>query len=225
MRSWALIVATLLSLAAPSRAAVILNLATGFDNSTSTLLPNGSADTKFVIAAGGTGGMFGTTPLARTTPLPNGWMLDSASAASRWIVLPGFGLEGVSVSGGTYLFQTTFNIGNFVDPSSVFLDNLQYAADNRLYSVTINGTAVFTQPQTFAQEFATFHSIGDVGLGLFVSGQNTIQFGLWNQSSVTPMGLRIEGNIVGVPEPASLLLIAPAFLAMRSLIRRKRSAV
>ena len=143
-----------------------------------------------MIGAGGTGGHWGAVPLARTSPIPGTWVPDGASAASRWLVLPGAGREGITVGPGTYFFETTVDLDGF-DPASASLSGLRYAADNKLVNVRINGVSVFAQNTNYAEEFKAFHDLGTLGSGLFHGGLNTIRFEVLNQAGAnTPLGLR-----------------------------------
>ena len=224
MRHWAPTAALLLMIVSPVRAVVIFNLSTGYNNATNTLLAGGVSDPKYVIAAGGTGGHIGETPRTQSTVV-TGWVPDNASAASRWIVLPGSGFPDVSVTGGTYFFQTSFNIESSIDPSLALISNFRYAADNQLFNISVNGTTVWSQAQALVQEFGSFHGIANMGLGTFVTGQNTIRFDLYNQDGPpTPMGLRIEGLVSTVPEPATFLSIVPALNVAWLVLRGRRSA-
>jgi hypothetical protein len=82
------------------------------------------------------------------------------------------------------------------DASTALITGLRYAADNKLVSVEINGIPVFTQDESFAEEFGSFQTIGDVGVLLFEDALNLIRFVVWNQEGVvSPMGLRVEGLI------------------------------
>lgn len=193
------------------QADTVWNISTGYDHGTNSLLGNGAADAGYVIGAGGTGGHWGEVPTVRTSPIPKTWVPDSASAASRWLVLPGSGQEGITVAPGTYFFDTTVNLDGF-DAASAYLSGLRYAADNKLVNVRINGVSVFAQPPGYAEEFRAFHDLGNLGSGLFHDGLNTIRFEVLNQSGAsTPLGLRVEGTVVAdpihaVPEPTGLAL-------------------
>jgi hypothetical protein len=201
------------------RADVVTNLSTGFDNPTGTLLPNGSTDARYVIGPGGTGGFIGVIPEVRTQPIPGTWLPDAASSGSRWLVLnSGIGLEGITVPPGTYFFDTAVTLAGF-DAVTAHLTGLRYAADNELIAVIINGSTVFSQPIMFAEEFTSFHDIGDVGLGLFHDGLNTLRFEVYNlEGGLSPMGLRMEGRVEAsssaVPEPSALALIALGALGL-----------
>jgi hypothetical protein len=220
----------LLATASASWAVVVSvkNLSTGIDDATTLRLTNNQPDSDYVIAAGGTGGHVGEVPVARATPLPNGWLADSASAASRWIVLnTGVGQEGVNVGPGTYLMQTSVNLSG-VDPATAVIASLRYAADNKLLSLRVNGSAVFSQNSTFAEEFGNFISLpSNLGGGLFHDGANTITFELMNQEGVvTPLGLRVEGSVAAqVPEPGAFAAACVTVMVGLGATRRRSCRV
>src|SRR5436190_6898048 len=81
--------------AARVQADTIQYISTGVNPLTNSLLPNGSPDTAYIIGPGGTGGQIGATPQVQGSPVPATWVPDGASTASRWIALPGTGLEGI----------------------------------------------------------------------------------------------------------------------------------
>jgi hypothetical protein len=186
-------------LAAPSKADVVVNISTGYDNAVGDLLPNGAPD-KYQIGVGGSGGYYDEIPVVRTAPLPGGWLRDDASSGSRWLVLDtGMGLEGVNAPGGTYFFDVWIELTGY-DASTARITGLQYAADNKLVGVEVNGITVFSQDTTFAEEFGAFHLIGDVGLDLFEDGLNLIRFIVYNQEGfASPMGLRLEALVEADP--------------------------
>lgn len=204
---------------------VVKNLSTGIDDATSAQLTNNQADADYSIVAGGTGGHVGETLVARSTPIANGWLTDAASSASRWIVLnTGVGQEGINVGPGTYLFRTTVDLAGF-DPQSAVIPSLRYAADNKLVSLRVNGTAVFAQDLTFAEEFGSFRQLpANLGLGLFQAGANTVSFELLNQEGAnTPLGLRVEGSVTAqVPEPAAAAVAAVLMAAPSGGFPRRR---
>lgn len=187
------------------------------------------ADTDYVIASGGTGGRFGTVPVARQTPLSGGWLADAASSASRWIVISsGQGGEGMSVETGSFRFQTTVDLTGY-NPATAFLDSLRYAADNKLTALRINGTTVFSQGTEAEEEFGSLIALpATLGQGLFVSGVNTLTFEVLNTEppphlSTTPVGFRLEGSVSAtVPEPTACLALG-AMGTLCALARRCRA--
>ncbi len=203
-------------LATTSLAATVKNLSTGIDNASSTKIPEGSPDLNYVLAPGGTAGHAGQTLFAYATNIPSSYLPDSASANSRWIALnTGVGIQGTTTDPGTYIFQTSVNLDGF-DPASTLIPSLQYAADNELINVAINGTSVFSQVDQFAEEFGTFTVLpANLGIGLFHAGNNTVSFTVSNQAGLqSPMALRVEGSVTAnpVPEPITLSIAAPTAL-------------
>jgi hypothetical protein len=204
----------------------VKNLSTGIVDATGQKIANNVSDTDYVFASGGTGGLAGTVPVARQTPLAAGWLADGGSSASRWIAVnSGTGAEGMSVATGTFLFQTVVDLTGY-DPTTAFLNSVRYAADNRLTAVRVNGVTVFSQAPTPGEEFGSFISLpATLGLGQFVAGGNTITFEVTNTPppphlSSTPMGLRLEGSLsAAVPEPAACVSLATGLL----LVVRRRA--
>jgi hypothetical protein len=225
--AWTAALAIVFALAAPAFAATVKPLNTGIDDATSLRLNNNQSDTDYVIAPGSTGGHVGEVPIARSTPLPNGWLADAASTSSRWIVLnTGVGQEGINAGPGNYIFQTTFSFAGF-DPTTASIPSLRYAADNKLVSLSINGTPVFSQDSTFAEEFGSFRQLpANLGTGLFHDGINTVTFEVMNQAGLnSPMGLRVEGVVSApVPEPTSAAMALWAVATAVALPRRGRTA-
>ncbi len=217
-----LLTATLLLLGVAGRlpAEFVTSLNTGYDPATGRLLPDGALDPRYAIGPGGSGGRLGETPFVRVSPLPGGWLADAASPNSRWLVLRGGGLEGVTVSEGTYFFDIRVDLTGF-DPASARLTGLRYAADNKLLAVVVNGADAFRQPSGFAEEFGAFRTLGDLGQGLFREGENVIRFQVENALGFgdTPMGLRVEGSIEAngnpaIPEPSALALVGVGALGL-----------
>jgi hypothetical protein len=219
-----------LALAQPALADVAKNLCTGIDDVSGLKLNNGQLDLDYTIAPGSTGGHVGETPAARATPLPNGWLVDSASAASRWVVLnTGIGQEGINAGPGNYIFQMSFSLAGF-NEATASIPSARYAADNKLIAVRVNGTPVFTQDSTFAEEFGAFKQLpSNLGVGLFhAGGGNTVSFEVLNQAGFnSPLGLRVEGTVTAqAPEPSTTVSAAAALGGMilggSARVRRRR---
>lgn len=177
---------------------------TGLDAATSTRLPNDAYDANWTFVAAPDASFVGGSPVVRVFPLAGGWLADNASTLSRWIVAGRPGDSTLNDAPGLWTLQTSVSLDSA--DANTQITGLQYAADNKLVSLTINGTTVFSQDAAFAQEFQVWHTIGDVGAGLFHPGANVLQFTLANQEGLnTPLGLRVEGTVV--PEPAAIALI------------------
>jgi hypothetical protein len=199
----------------PNRA-IVKYLNTGFNSSAGTQLANGSPDNNYMVL--GNSGQL--TPHAQSSPLPGTWLSDAASSQSRWIVLSGNGQEGISVSAGTYTFETTVDLTGY-NPATAEIVGLQFAADDNLLSISVDGNQIYTPG---SNGFTQFYAVQNIGLGAFHAGVNTIDFQVQN-GSLSPMGLRAEGWVAAVvPEPSSLALLAAGAIVFAEY-RRRRSLV
>lgn len=201
---------------------VVANVSTGIDRRTGLQLPNNAPDPDWVVGPGADGGAYvGQTLVARSDPLPQVYMVDAASSSSRWVVInSGQGLEGFTVPGAGYNFQTTVDLTGF-DPSTAVLRPAHFAVDDALAGIQINGIAAFTSPQNFPQGLDRFYDSlpAELGAGDFHIGVNTITFDLINIPS-SPQALRFEGAVTAVPEPGGWLLFFPAAAILSRLRRR-----
>ena len=205
--------------------AVVQSINTGFDPTTNAKLPDGALDQKYVLGPGTTAPYAGVQPLAwENSSLPSTYVPDAASDKSAWITV-----STDQINPGPYFFNTQVDLTGF-DAATAFLNDFQYAADNELYQVAINGKVVYTNPvsqRSTTEEFHNFINLGDLGLGAFQSGINTIQFEVLNfeRSSVpvSVMAFRAEGAVVAqpVPEPATFILAALGALALTACRRRR----
>jgi hypothetical protein len=221
----------LVALAGPARAGSVsvYNLATGFDNSTQMLLAPNTIDPKYSIV-----GPDGNTyfPQARVASnLPAVYLGDNAMPGSRWdyfVANPSQTGE-VFTPPGNYSVTTTFNLDGSVVAATAQIKGLQTAADDALLEVKINGTSVFSQSIAVGMSFGLSHvqTIGDLGLGDFNPGLNTIEFTVFNQG--LPTAFRavgdVEARLAAVPEPSGLVLTAVgiAYAAFRGHSRRQRA--
>ena len=207
-------------------ATVIKNISTGIDE-TGMKAPDGNLDHDYVIGAGGTAGHVGEIPhLVRAMMDEPKWYRyvgDVASDDSAWIALDPEMYE-IAVRGGTYFFETAVDLTGFV-PGTAEIVGLRYAADDRLISVFVNDTEVFTQLPTLDVEFEQFYDIGDVGQGEFHAGLNTVRFEVLNlEDHITTMCLRVEGVVQGtpIPEPSTLILLTIGAVGLLAYSWRRR---
>lgn len=148
------------------------------------------------------------------SPLPSTWLPDNASSQSRWIVLAGSGSEGISVTAGSYTFRMTVDLTGY-NPATAEITGLQFAADDSLGGISINGANVYIPS---SNGFNAFHFTPDVGLGSFQEGLNTIDFQVSN-GSLSPLGFRADGLVVAsVPDPTSLSFVGT--IGLLACIRR-----
>lgn len=214
------------SAAARIEAATVKNLSTGYDEANQTKVTNDSGDADYIIGPGSSGGWAGTTPVARSSPLPYQYITDSASDNSRWLVIFASGTSmDITVAVGAYFFGTQVDLTGFV-PTTAQLTGLRYAADNKLVGIYINGNSVWQQSDSFGEDFYEFHSIADLGLGFFQPGLNTIRWEVLNQGSYpTAMALRLEGAVSAqaTPEPSTLAIFTIGVITLFGYCWRKRA--
>lgn len=208
-----------LAFAPAARADLVRNISTGFDNATGTLLPTFSTDTDFTVTGPGGATFFGQAR-AFGPALPSSYLSDAALPGSRFLYLvttpgdTGFPF----VPSGDFTFRTTVDLTGF-DPETALIRDLRTAADNSFVSVAVNGQVVFsrTPPQT-AEEFGSVLVVGDVGLGAFREGLNTIDLTIRNTGfgfgdGPSPGAFRAQATVEAdvatqaVAEPSGLALL------------------
>lgn len=154
-------------------------------------------------------------------PIPP-WIANTA--ASRWISpAPDAGnYDADHVVDGIYVYTETFSLAGYKASTAAFTG--QFASDNTVDSITLNGTTLAESGGSFTS-FQPFSSAG----GTFVAGLNTLTFtvrNFANGAGTNPTGLRVEitGTADAVPEPASWALLVVGFgLVGVSARRRVRS--
>jgi hypothetical protein len=184
---------------------------TGVDNF-GALLPVGTVDPHYTIAASPFGSIF-----ARTTTTHHDWIANTAS--SRWINVTASGTD-IAVP-GIYEYTLTFSLVGFDHTSAAI--NGTWASDNDS-KIFLNGVDTF-----LSNPISQFGALVPFTLNSgFVAGINELRFVVNNLPSSpsdtsSPTGLQVNvlDTFVQVPEPASFTLVSLGFLAC--LVRRHGS--
>ncbi len=98
-------------------------------------------------------------------------------------------------SAGVYKYQTTFNVSGPFTSASI---TGQFATDNELYNIVLNGHLLGIQ-QLNAVGFASFTSFSITTTADFVSGVNTLEFDVNNDSGPTGFRVEMTGNAINAP--------------------------
>ncbi|HEX4179548.1 MAG TPA: PEPxxWA-CTERM sorting domain-containing protein [Caulobacteraceae bacterium] len=210
-------------LAASANATTLTGLYnTGVDNG-GTVLGGDVADTHWAFSSV-TGTATGTTAYAslNNSAFPAGyWVLDNST--SRWITPTQNAGDSFDPSAdGLYDYTLTFNVANVGKASFAG----QYAVDNQVTSILLNGVALNTNGGGTDGSFTGFAA--PTGSG-FVSGANTLTFVVDNfaQNGGNPSGLNVEftSSAGGVPEPATWAMMLVGFGGLGAAIRSRRGRV
>jgi hypothetical protein len=114
---------------------------------------------------------------------------------------------------GHYIFQTTFSLNGAAAPGDYLIG--QFAADNKVASITLNGNVIYTSSLQFPDsQFDHWNPFA--ASGGFVTGTNTLQFDLVNYafSGGNPAGLNVEFLASGVPEASTWAMMLLGFLGL-----------
>ena len=203
---------------APAGAATITTLYnTGVDSSGAALGDN-VVDSHWVL---GTAGATYTGAVNGQFPIPP-WVPNSAT--SRWISpAPNAGSYDFDHSSdGIYTYTETFSLAGYKASTAAFTG--QFASDNTVDSITLNGTTLAASGGSFTS-WLPFSSAG----AAFVDGLNTLTFtvrNFANGSGSNPTGLRVEiAGTAAVPEPASWALLVVGFGLIGATARRRVRSV
>jgi hypothetical protein len=144
-------------------------------------------------------------------PIPP-WIGDNATSA--WI--GPVGDQALDGSVGSYTYLTTFTLNN-VDPATAKISG-QWSVDNRGLDILLNGRSLGITNDNAFTSFTPF----TISSG-FVSGLNTLEFVVLNESG--PTGLRVEmtGTAGAVPEPATWAMMVLGFGVVGAGMRRKQA--
>jgi hypothetical protein len=118
---------------------------------------------------------------------------------------------------GTYTYQTAFT-----STGTTGFFTGQFAADNAIASITVNGVTIYTGPGAPNNQFDHWTSFSYAGL--LKNGQNLIDFNLVNygQNGGNPSGLNVEFLTSGVPEVSTWAMMVMGFAGVGLLAYRRR---
>ena len=122
---------------------------------------------------------------------------------------------------GSYVYETQFTVTG--TPSSSNSLSFDFAADNEVASITLNGTTFYTGPTDGSSQYGNFTAV--TAVDLLNSGLNTLQFDVVNyaQNGGNPSGLDVKfTGVGGVPEPSTWVMML-AGLAGFGLIGHRAS--
>jgi hypothetical protein len=161
-------------------------------------VPGGSTTTTFILTSAG--------------GFPIGpWLGDDSLSA--WIgPLNDYIADG---PGGDYDYQTTFNLTG-LDPTTAILTG-QWSTDDSGVDILINGASTGNTAGGFGAWYGFTVNSG------FVSGVNTLDFIVDNDSGPTGLRTELTGTASPTPEPASMLLLGVG-LAAFGLCKGRRSS-
>ena len=215
------IAASAMALTAGAHAATIAGLYnTGVDNSGVVLSGDGVDPHWAFSVVSGTAPATGTDAFTslNNAAFPAGyWVLDNS--ASRWITpTPNAGDSFDPAADGIYDYTLTFNLAS---PTKASFTG-QYAVDNQVTGILLNGVALSTNGGGTDGAFTSFGASSG-----FKAGANTLTFQVDNfaQSGGNPTGLNVEftSSVAGVPEPATWAMMLVGFGGLGAAIRSRRS--
>jgi hypothetical protein len=152
-----------------------------------------------------------------TFPIPP-WVPNSS--VSRWDTPTNPLSLGLDQSvDGTYVYRTTFTS---IGTTGFFTG--QFAADNAVTSITLNGgTTIYTGPGSGSQ-FDGWTSFAYTGS--LINGLNTIDFSIVNYGlgSSNPSGLNVEFLTASVPEASTWCMLIIGFACIGFLSYRRKQA-
>jgi hypothetical protein len=119
---------------------------------------------------------------------------------------------------GTYVYQTQFTVTGSVPSSLAF----QFAADNEVSSITLNGTTIYTGPGFPTNQYSSFTSVVANNLQ---SGSNILDFTVVNYAGSPGNYSGLDVQFAPTPGPApGVGLAGLAALTLAGLYARTRRA-
>ncbi|REJ91513.1 MAG: PEP-CTERM sorting domain-containing protein [Planctomycetota bacterium] len=179
----------LFATAQSTHAVMVRNISTGYDNPTGTLMSGSEFEPDYEVMGPQ---RWDPTPVRPFYPVvaddfhlgdPHVTYLDQAGMpGAKWLVLSHDEDEVLVTSRelGLYRYRTTVDLTGY-DYSQAYIRDLIVTADNAFDSVVVNGELAHdADPFPGVQQAVVAFPIGDVGLGLFQDGVNTIDFFVHN---------------------------------------------
>jgi len=220
-----LLAAAAFAVAGSANAASIVGLYnTGYDAQGSEIaLGTTAADGNWILGSASTGTGYTGSPTAYASAVngqfPIGpWIADNTT--SRWITPTANVGDSFDPSvAGAYDYTLTFDLTASQAAGASFTG--QFAADNAVSSITLNGQSLGVSGGGFSSWTAFAATSGD-----FVAGQNTLVFDVDNfaQNGGNPTGLNVEftNSVAGVPEPAAWSMMLVGFAGLGGALRASR---
>lgn len=171
---------------------------TGYSENEGATIANGEPDDHWIVTGPGVPPQFATIVPDDAFPIPP-WI--ATTAQSKWI-----GLDAPSSNGaeGTFVFRIDVLLPEGFDAESARLIG-SWTADNGASDVLVNGVSTGVG---VPGSFDVLSAIpADTGLGLFTTGENTIEILVDNAApDGNPTGLRVEGVVgTGTVDPRSIV--------------------
>jgi hypothetical protein len=149
------------------------------------------------------------------------WVSDTT--LSQWITPSTNAAQSFDMtSSGYYDYSLAFNILATQNPLTASFTG-QFAVDDRVTSITLNGTTLFSGSEGDHDIWTDFAASSG-----FVAGLNTLTFTVENigLSGGNPTGLNVDfltSNVSAVPEPATWLMMILGFAGIGFLGYRRRN--